>query len=55
MVLIDPKQQMREYRISFVDNSIPVAAVLRLIEFRQSAVAIAAVSASLGAWLMKRP
>lgn len=50
MVLVDPKQQVREYGISLVDDSVSVATVFRLVEFRQSAVAVAAGDASVRTW-----
>src|SRR5271154_4049078 len=40
VVLVDPEQQFRVHRITPVDNSVSVAAVFRLVEFRQRQVSV---------------
>ena len=32
VVLVDPQQEVREHRVAFIDDSVPVAAVFRLVE-----------------------
>jgi hypothetical protein len=43
MIFVDPQEQVLEYVVAFIDNTVAVAAILWLIKFRQRAVAIEAM------------
>src|ERR1700675_844918 len=47
MVLVDPQQQLGIHRVPAVDDPVSVAAIFRLVEFRQSQITVRVCSRGL--------
>jgi len=47
VVFVDPKQKVREYRVTRVDDPVAVAAVLRPVKFRQRQITVGVIGRRL--------